>query len=86
MRRTVHAPTGIHQTLFTDFTEILRKYEHLSKPEILAIASQIVGMLIALQDQRTMTSEIAMAIVTENLQMGNKRILDELASKSEGSA
>lgn len=79
-------PLGIHQALFADFTEILHKYEHLPKPEILAIASQIVGMLIALQDQRTMTGEKAMAIVTENLRVGNERVLEELTTKSEGSA
>lgn len=39
--------------------------------EILAITSQFVGQLIAMQDQRIMTPDQAMQIVGQNIEIGN---------------
>lgn len=43
--------------------------------EILAIVSQFVGQLIALQDQRTMTPDQAMQVVSQNIEIGNQAAL-----------
>ncbi len=51
----------------------------------LAIAANMVGKLIAMQDQRTMTSEIALQTVIENLTAGNEEATAELQN-SKGSA
>ena len=45
---------------------------------VLAIAAQIVGHALALQDQRTMTKEHAMAIVIANIEDGNRAVIDRL--------
>lgn len=60
-------------------------FGHCSAVELLAIASQIVGQLIALQDQRTMTTARAMDIVIGNIEAGNARAFAVL-DKPEGSA
>jgi len=38
---------------------------------MLSIASHLVGQLIAIQDQRVVTKEIALRIVEENIEQGN---------------
>lgn len=43
---------------------------------ILAVAAQLVGQLIAVQDRHTMTPERAMAIVQANIEIGNQTAID----------
>lgn len=75
-----------HQTFKRDVDKLLKKHApRLPAQDLLAVASQIVGMLVALQDQRTMTPEMAMRIVAENVEAGNEEIVRNL-SKSEGLA
>lgn len=57
----------------------------LNGEEMLAIMSQVLGQLIAMQDQRTMTPGRAMAIVSVNIEEGNRAALADLA-KPEGRA
>lgn len=47
---------------------------------ILAITSQFVGQLIALQDQRKITPDMAMQIVSENIEIGNRAALMTLTT------
>lgn len=54
--------------------------------EILAIASLIVGIIIALQDQTKLTPEMAMEIVTKNIQLGNQAVVNDLLNKKGGNA
>ncbi len=59
----------------------LREFgDELSAPDMLAIAAYTVGQLIALQDQRTMTPEAAMAVVTQNVEAGNRHVIEGLAA------
>ena len=48
--------------------------------ELLAVAANLVGKLVAMQDQRTMTPAEAMEIVAMNIEHGNKQVLDQLAA------
>lgn len=54
--------------------------------DILAIVSQFVGQLIALQDQRVMTPDQAMQIVGQNIEIGNQAVLSAIPNilKPEG--
>jgi hypothetical protein len=47
---------------------------------MLCIAANMLGKLIALQDQRTMTKERAMEIVLRNLELGNEQALAQMNS------
>lgn len=42
---------------------------------ILAIVSQFVGQLIALQDEKRFTADQAMQIVSRNIEIGNRAML-----------
>jgi hypothetical protein len=73
-----------HQVLHDELAALLKRHSgKLTSIEVLAVASNMVGKLIALQDQRTVTPEIALEIVIQNLQAGNQDVLDKL-EKTEG--
>lgn len=46
----------------------------------LAIASQIVGQILALQDQRTMTSDKGLDLILVNIELGNQQVIKDLRS------
>lgn len=52
----------------------------LEPMEMLALVSQLVGNLIALQDQRRITPEMAMIVVSQNIEVGNQEAIREVAS------
>ena len=58
----------------------------ISKPEALALFAQVTGMLIAMQDQRTMTPDDAMTLVSRNIQEGNASFIDQMFSGPGGTA
>lgn len=59
----------------------------LPAEEILAITSNFLGQLIALQDKIRFTSEMVMEIVFENIQVGNQESVNQLLlSKPQGNA
>ena len=53
--------------------------------EFLAVAANMLGKLVAMQDQRAVTPAMAMKIVADNIEHGNKDVMDRL-SKSKGTA
>lgn len=61
-----------HMTFKRDLDKLLKKHiGRLSAEHLLAISAQVTGMIIALQNQNTMTPESAMIIVSENIKIGN---------------
>ena len=82
-----HRPNAAHTALRDDMVSLIRKYgANLEAAEILAIAAHMVGQLIALQDQRKVTREIALQIVTANIEQGNQEVVSKLANESDGIA
>jgi hypothetical protein len=70
-----------HEVAYKDICELINKHAaKLTAEEILCIAANLVGKLIAMQDQRTMTAQRAMDIVLLNIEFGNKTIMGTLAS------
>lgn len=59
-----------------DLKGTIARHRHLSAMEMLAGASQLVGMLIALQDSRKVREEDAMRVVEENIQTGNRAAIE----------
>jgi hypothetical protein len=57
---------------------------NLSGAEVLALAAYMVGGLIALQDHRVMSGARAMAIVNENMMLGNKSMVGDLMRQGGG--
>jgi hypothetical protein len=82
---TIVAPKKVHEDAYQGFCLWMKKYDHLSQPELMALVANILGKMIAMQDQRTMSPEQAMEIVATNMKHGNQQVLDELMD-SKGSA
>lgn len=76
-----------YEVAYQDICDLVRRHaDKLSAVELLAVASNMVGKLVALQDQRTMSPDRAMEIVAENLEHGNKEVLEQLRQGSAGNA
>lgn len=75
-----------HEVAYQDMVALIRKHaDKLTALELLAIGANMIGKLVAMQDQRTTTPQMAMKIVAENIEHGNKEVLERLC-ESEGSA
>ena len=65
-----------------DMVEALRKHDHeLCDLEMLAVASQVVGNLIALQDETSVSADFAMQLVLANIEEGNRAALEDVSGK-----
>lgn len=82
----VVTPESRHRAFRDDAIALLKKHAgSLDAKEMLALAAHLVGQIIAMQDQRTVSREIALEIVTRNIEVGNAEVLAGL-SKSAGAA
>ncbi|TPN11691.1 hypothetical protein [Mesorhizobium sp. B2-1-2] len=87
IRGKVVQPSAEHERLRLSLCSVIRrKAPDMAAEEILAIFCQIVGQLIALQDQRRFTSDSVMALVSANIEMGNQHAVDNLLSETAGTA
>lgn len=68
-----------HRVAFADLHALIAKHAELSAEEILAIAANMVGKLIALQDQRRLSPAAALEIVSRNIELGNQEAIAALA-------
>jgi len=69
-------PQREHTAFRDDLVAVLRKHAGpLSAPEMLALVAHLVGQLVALQDQRTMSPNLAMEIVAANIEQGNQEVI-----------
>lgn len=82
-----HLATVDHEALYQDLIGVLTKHAGtLSAVEMMAVAANMVGKMVALQDQRTLTPAQAMTIVAENIQHGNRQVIDGLLAENGGRA
>ena len=80
-----HQPTPAHVAFMDSLKAALAEHQHLTPPEMLAIASQVVGNLIALQDHRRYSPDRVMEMVARNIEIGNQAAIEGVM-RSEGSA
>ena len=83
---SIHTAKPEHEVAYQDLCALVSKHAHkLSSLELLAVAANMLGKLIAMQDQRAVTREIAMETVLQNLEYGNQMVVKQLsASKGRG--
>lgn len=87
IRTKVVQPSAEHEQLRLALCKVIRrKAPDMPAEEILAIVCQLVGQLIALQDQRRFTSERVMALVSANIEMGNQHAIDTILNETAGTA
>lgn len=76
---SLHVAKKEHKIVFNDLVALLSKHaDKVSAEEFLAIAANILGKIIALQDQRTMSRERAIETVIQNIEYGNAEVMDEI--------
>jgi hypothetical protein len=76
-----------HEVVYQELVTLISRHAaEVSAAEILAIACNMVGKLMAMQDQRTMTKEAAINILKENIEMGNASVIEKLRAPSMGNA
>lgn len=84
---SIHMANPQHEVAYRDLCHLASKHaDRLSSLELLAVAANMVGKLIALQDQRTLSPEMAMKVVSRNIEYGNQSVLAELANATGGTA
>jgi hypothetical protein len=70
-----------HEVAYQDLIALLNKHAgHLNGLEMLAVAANMLGKMVAFQDQRTVSPSLAMAVVAKNLEIGNKHALEQLSA------
>jgi hypothetical protein len=70
-----------HEIAYQELVALVNRHaSKLSALEVLAIASNMVGKLIALQDQRKTTPEKVMQLVAANIELGNKQAQAQVKS------
>lgn len=65
-------PTAEHLALMNSLKAALGEHPNCTAEDMLAVASQLVGNLTALQDQTKYTSMQVMDLVAKNVQIGNR--------------
>ena len=79
-------PESRHVAFRDELVAVLKKHgDNLTAPEMLALAAHMVGQLVALQDQRSMSPGQAMEIVAANIEEGNQEVIGGLLN-SRGSS
>lgn len=77
--------TPDHEVAFADILALLAKHgDKISALEILALASNVVGKLLALQDQQTMTPQAGLELIMRNIEVGNQQAIAELIKMPNG--
>lgn len=83
---SLHLAKPAHEVLYQELVAILRRHgDEMSAEEMLAVAANMLGKLLAYQDQRTMTRERGLEIIIKNIEYGNQQAIDEV-SNSKGRA
>lgn len=78
---TVHTARPEHEVAYQDICKLVSKHAaKVSAMELLAIAANMVGKMVAMQDQRSVTIDVAMKTVAANIEMGNQQALAEVSA------
>ena len=64
-----------HEAFYQDLCAVLKKHSDVPVDEMLAVTSNFVGKLVALQDQRKMSPALAMETVSRNIEEGNREAI-----------
>lgn len=76
-----------HEVAYADLCALVNKHAaKLSALELLAVAANMLGKLVAMQDQRAVTPQEAMKVVANNLELGNRQVIEQLSKTTSGRA
>lgn len=84
---SIHTAKPEHEVAYQDLCQLVNKHAaQLTALELLAVAANMLGKLVALQDQRTTTPEMAMKVVQLNIEYGNRSVIEQLLGGKGGTA
>lgn len=87
MKMGIHETTEADEGFRQELIAVIRKHGgDMAAERMLALASYMVGQIVAMQDQTRFTGEQAMEIVAINLELGNRHAVNESLGKPKGSA
>lgn len=70
-----------HEVLYQDLIKLVGKHgDKVDAFEMLAIAANMLGKLVAMQDQRTIAPKMALELIARNIEEGNRQVLDQLSN------
>ena len=70
-----------HKDYIDDLKAVLTHHQDaLTGTEMLALTAHLVGCLIACQDQRSITKQMALEMVIKNIEQGNKDALEAITA------
>lgn len=82
---SLHQAKREHEVAYQDLCALVNKHaDKIQAHELLAIAANMLGKLVALQDQRRFTSAQVMEIVAKNIEYGNQQVIENLANSKPG--
>jgi len=74
------APTFDHVAFRDDLLAVLKRHSgHLDAADMMALAAYTTGQILAMQDARKWTSELAMGVIIKNLEEGNSQAIADAA-------
>jgi hypothetical protein len=80
-------PRPEHEVAYQDIIALVARHANeVSAEELLAIAANAVGKMMALQDQTRFTPAMVTELVLENMQRGNKQAINEFLGTTQGNA
>lgn len=83
---SIRAAKPEHEVLYQELAKLVGRYaEKMTSEEVLAVGANMLGKLLAFQDQRTMTRERGLEVIIKNIETGNAQAVAELM-KSQGRA
>lgn len=68
----IKQPSPAHTAYMEALKAALHTVRDTPSQEILAVASQYIGMLLALQDRTKMTTDMGIELILRNIQIGNQ--------------
>lgn len=77
MKKRIKQPTKEHKDLHRDLATVMKAYPMLTPLDYMCVVAQLLGQLIAYQDQTKYTTDAIMSMVELNIQSGNKQAVDE---------
>lgn len=76
MKTKSKAPTPDMEAFRNDLIAVMNKHAgHLDASEMMALAAYTTGQIMAMQDARKWTSELALEVVARNIEAGNAQAI-----------
>lgn len=81
MKTRIHQAKPAHEVVYQEIVALVHRHaDQMTPMEILAIAANMLGKLLAVQDQRRVTPAEAMEVIARNIEEGNAEMIAQLTN------